>query len=286
MKPIVRWTIGDKCSPLGFTILREAIINFTKIYKNNFDYYVQYNFNSLDNTYKEEKLKDTVKDLGVNLKKQSWFESPININKPDNKIFSSVDNLKDSGSIWKICPPRLNLNVHEIVMDNDLVIYKKIPEIDQFLSRNDRILVLEDPIKYYGIYFGQNNDNNKVLNSGLFGLYPGYKFGENLKYFWEQNGSFPKLSYSDEQGFICGVLRKDQNILISKNTIVEMHFRGLCKFYKPEIKSDDFFLPYTQQLFNEFYDSGCGIHFVQSNTKDAHGAWDFFKKKKSNKLFV
>lgn len=285
MKPIVRWTIGDKCSPLGFSILREAITNFINIYKHNFDYYVQYNFTSYDNTHKEDKLKDTVKGLNVNLRKQSWFESPININKPETKIFSSVENLKDSGSIWKICPPRFNLNVHEIVMDNDLVIYKKIPEIDQFLSTNDKLLVLEDPIRYYGVYAGQNQDN-KVLNSGLFGLYPGYKFGDNLKYFWETNGSFQKLSYSDEQGFICGVLRKNANIMIPKTTIVEMHYRGLCKHYKPNVKSDDFFLPYTQQIFNEFYNSGCGIHFVQSNTKDAHGAWEYFKKKKSNKLFV
>lgn len=286
MKPIVRWTIGDKCSPLGFTILREAIINFTNIYKQSFDYYVQYNFNSFDNMHKEEKLRDTVKDLNVNLRKQSWTESPIDINKPESKVFSSVDNLKDSGSIWKVCPPRFNLDTHEIVMDNDLVIYKKIPEIDDFLSVNDKLLVLEDPIKYYGAYVGSNLDNSKVLNSGLFGLYPGYKFGDNLKYFWLNNGRFPKLSYSDEQGFICAVLRKDPNVMISKTTIVEMHFRGICKFYKPNVTSDDFFLPYNQEIFNEFYNHGCGIHFVQSNTKNAHGAWEYFKKKRANKLFV
>jgi len=286
MKPIIRWTIGDQCSPLGFTILREAIFNFTKIYKQTFEYYVQYNFNSFDSIHKEIKLQDTVKDLNVNLKKQTWTESPIDINKPQSKVFSSVENIKDSGSIWKICPPRFNINTHEIVMDNDLVIYKRIPEIDEFLSVNDRLLVLEDPIKYYGVYSGCNSNDSVKLNSGLFGLYPGYKFADNLKYFWSNNGKFSKLSYSDEQGLICGVLRKDPYILISKTIIVEMHRRGLCKYYKPNITSEDFFLDYTDDLFNEFYNNGFGIHFVQSNTKNTHGAWDLFKKKRANKLFV
>jgi len=285
MKPIVRWTIGDKCSPLGLVILREAVSSFVSIYKQIFDYYIQYNFDCFDQKHKEEKLKDALKDLDVNFKKQIWSEIPVGVNKPENKIFSRVDNLKDSGSIWKICPPRINIKTHEIIMDNDIVIYKKIPEIDQFLNSHDKLLVLEDPIKYYGVYY-KNHDDSKVLNSGLFGLYPDYDFSENLKYFWNENGSFKKLSYSDEQGFICGVLRRSNNIVISKNTIVEMHCKGLCKNYKPNIKTDNFMMEYTNDLFNEFYNNGCGIHFVQSNTKDHHLAWDFFKKKRTKKLFV
>jgi len=285
MKPIVRWTIGDKCSPLGLVILREAVSSFTGIYKKTFDYYIQYNFDSFDQKIKEEKLKYTLKGLNVNFKKQTWSEIPIDVNKPENKIFSRVDNLKDSGSIWKICPPRINIKTHEIIMDNDLVIYKKIPEIDQFLISNDKLLVLEDPIKYYGVYCN-NHDDSKVLNSGLFGLYPDYDFSENLKYFWNENGSFKNLSYSDEQGFICGVLRRFDNIMISKNKIIEMHCKGLCKNYKPNIETDNLMMEYTDDLFNEFYNNGCGIHFVQSNTKDYHLAWNFFKKARTKKLFI
>ena len=285
MKPIVRWTIGDKCSPLGLVILREAVSSFTGMYKKKFDYYVQYNFDSFDQTIKEQKLKDTLKGLDVNFKKQTWSEIPVHVNKPENKTFSRVDNLKDSGSIWKICPPRINIKTHEIIMDNDLVIYKKIPEIDQFLSSNDKLLVLEDPIKYYGVYCN-SHDDSKVLNSVLFGLHPDYDFSENLKYFWNENGSFNKLSYADEQGFICAVLRRSENILISKNTIVEMHCKGLFKSYKPSMKSDGAFVEYDNNLFNDFYIKGCGIHFVQSNTMGVHMAWDFFKKTRTKKIFI
>lgn len=286
MKPIVRWTMGDKCSPLGFTILREAVVNFTNIYKENFDYYIQYNFNSFDSAYKEEELKNITKNLNISLKKQSWLDSPLSINKPEDKNFSSVNSSKDAGSIWKLCPPRLNLNVHEIIMDNDLVIYKKVPQIDEFLSTNDKLLVLQDPVKYYGAYVDYNKDEEKILNAGFIGLHPGYDFASKLKCFWEETGSLKNLSYADEQGLVCATARRSPNILIPKTTIIEMHFKGLCRHYKPNVKTDDFFFPYSKQLFNEFYNLGCGIHFVQSNLKNSHLAWDFYKGKKINNLFI
>ena len=285
MKPIVRWTIGDKCSPLGLVILREAVSSFTGIYKKIFDYYIQYNFDSFDQKIKEEKLKDTLKGLDVNFKKQTWSEIPIDVNKPENKIFNCVNNSKDSGSIWKICPPRINIKTHEIIMDNDLVIYKRIPEIDRFLNFNDKLLVLEEPIKYYGVYSGYQDDS-KVLNSGLFGLHPNYDFSEILKHFWNKSGNNNNLSYADEQGFICAILRRSENIVISKNTIVEMHCNGLFKSYKPSMESNGGFIEYDKNLFNDFYIKGRGIHFVQSNTRGVHVAWGFFEKTRTKKLFI
>ena len=65
-----------------------------------------------------------------------------------------------------------------------------------------------------------------------------------------------------------------------------MHCKGLFKSYKPSMKSNGAFIEYDNNLFNDFYIKGHGIHFVQSNTRGVHVAWDFFKKTRTKKLFL
>ena len=57
---------GTLVIPNSVVILREAVSSFVSIYKQIFDYYIQYNFDCFDQKNKEEKLKDALKGLNVN----------------------------------------------------------------------------------------------------------------------------------------------------------------------------------------------------------------------------
>ena len=52
---------------------------------------------------------------------------------------------------WKLYPPRLRMESHEIILDNDILFFKRIPEIDEFLSSN-RSLLFEGRFREYGKY--------------------------------------------------------------------------------------------------------------------------------------
>ena len=88
---------------------------------------------------------------------------------------------------WKLYPPRIRLTQHEIFLDNDVVIYKKIPLIDEFLKSKKITFATEAKKRNYG-NFDKAIPEKTLINTGLFGLPPYFdiksKINEILKDGW------------------------------------------------------------------------------------------------------
>jgi hypothetical protein len=217
-------------------------------------------------------LREIVGHKPVSLVAQSWEDSPIPIDCFSNK----------GTSIWKFCPARLNINCHEIVSDNDVVIVKKFKQMDEFLSRTDSVILVEDPIKFQGKF--RHLFNNEKYNAGFVGLPPAYDLGNEMKKIWEQNGSPQTIGQSDEQGLTTAALKKEKFILIAKERFLLVHAQGgtAHAHYNVETNKND--LEYYQVDF--FGDNSDAYHFVGINKKDEHHHWELFKRQLKRGLVV
>ena len=214
MKPLVRWTIGfDKED--SYKILKLSISNFYKLYGDTFDYAVCYNKCNV------EKIK---MDIDLILIDQTKYMETLKV-------------LPFSTS-WKLYPPRIRLTQHEIFLDNDVVIYKKIPLIDEFLKSKKITFATEAKKRNYG-NFDKAIPEKTLINTGLFGLPPYFdiksKINEILKDGWN--------NWYDEQGLIASILFKENNFKI--------------------ISINDIFVCFDELKFGQY-----GIHFVGLNINE------------------
>lgn len=129
------------------------------------------------------------------------------------------------GVSWKLYPPRLALDSHEIFIDNDLIINEKIPEIDKFLESDDHCLLLEEDTRTYG-RFTKHVPANIYVNSGIFGVPPHFDFEAYVKSHimgkdWEINalGKYAESKTFDEQGLVALILSHQKHFMIPKKTI-------------------------------------------------------------------
>lgn len=216
-KPLARWTIGN-VSLTGFEILNHSIKNFRKNYP-EFDCLICYNEISF------EKLP----------KKNNYFLQTHDCCKIPVKPIST--------NAWKLFPPRLRINSYEIFIDNDLIIYDRIPEIDKFLESNRPICygcydsrplpygIFSKEIKYF-------RKDNFILNSGFFGVFPHYDFENEIIYYLNKL-EVKSWGYFDEQGLVA-------LCLLNKNPIVIDH-------------------DYISNCWQEYKSGKYGCHFAGHN---------------------
>lgn len=232
MKKIVRWHIGDP-SQIGWDILKESVLRLQKLYP-EFECFLHLN--------------------GSSTSFPLLFESDTNIQivVQDSNTCSHLP-IKFSAEDWKLCPPRVNLNAYEIIMDNDLVLAKRIPSIDEFLF-SDRPICLEAAAdhdlvrKSYG-QFNQKIGQEIRLNSGLYGFPPGFDFEKKLLDLWKGIESWS--SRYDEQGSVVAAISDVEHITIPATQI----------------------LPLGQgATFRE----GLGYHFLHAN-KGQSSAWEGYR---------
>lgn len=208
MLPIFRWTIGP-VQPAGFDCLKRSIKSATNLYECE----AVICHNRLN-----DKQLDELHDLRVRLLSQETDPAAQTIN--------------PIGVAWKLIPPRLDINRREIFIDNDLIIVKRIPEIDYFLASSSTLL-LEADSRTYG-QFDRHVPPDKNINSGLFGLPIGFDLQRYISFYvddWQINsGSANELSKTfDEQGLVAFVLlsHPDYKIISSKTiTNCEHHFES------------------------------------------------------------
>lgn len=200
-KILVRWTIGP-VRHQGFLALRYSIEKFAKIY--NLE---KSNFIICCNNLNENQF-NFIKSLNVPIYKQK---------EGDYKVLPK-------GVAWKLYPPRLNPDGHELFIDNDLIIEEKINEIEEFFDSN-KTLVLEDNNRAYG-KFENYISKNVLINSGLFGLPPDFDLKKYMDFYikeWQKNttkGHEESFTW-DEQGLIALILPKYPHIIIRKEQITK-----------------------------------------------------------------
>jgi hypothetical protein len=181
MKPLVRWTIGDKTDVYSYECLRRSIYFLRKLYGDSLDYVVCQNGSSR-----------TPINVGVPVVKQEPHITSISV------LPYSV--------CWKLYPPRLRIKSHEIFIDNDVVFLQRIPSIDRFLAGSKHFFASEAVRRNYGNY----DDcvlSNININSGFFGLPPGFDFAGEIETHLKGKWS----NYFDDQGMVATILHKQKD---------------------------------------------------------------------------
>jgi hypothetical protein len=230
-KPIWRWTLGP-VSDQGFYILKESVKKIKQTYGTTFQYVVCWNGLT-------PKQLDQLKQIKVDLFQQMPDSLPY---PPKNEM-------------WKLYPPRLDMNVHEIVVDNDIVIFDKIPIIDQFLESNFNLL-------YEGLHRSLGSYDRYVppglrINSGIYGVPPGFDLKAGILHLLSNDKTPGWKDRFDDQGIIAHVLTKNGNFQILRQSTVPI--------LEPQMVA-----PKT----------GCqGMHFVFANRMESQ-PWNQYKLRK------
>jgi hypothetical protein len=179
-RPILRWTFGP-CYNNGLLILLESIRRAQIIYGDIFDLVVVHNGQT------EDKLAK-IADTGIRMVAADPTSLPI----------------PPSACKWKLYPPRLDISVHEIVIDNDWVFTKRLPIIDLFL-KDDATMI------YEGLHGEHGSFKHMVpevisVNSGCYGMPPGYDFCEEIRKLLIATGHKKWKDHFDDQGVVGGTL--------------------------------------------------------------------------------
>jgi len=255
-KPLFRWTCGP-CLQQGLDILAESIHRTTDaLGVDKWDWLICHNgLNKDEVTF----LHNAIDDLPVQLLNQNWATCPI----PDNCQSPRIPNgafqwngNKCGGTLWKVCPARVRMESHEIVMDNDVILLKAFPQIEEWLKQTEKALILEEPIMFYGKYTPLFDKEGPYLNSGFMGFPPGYDFGSRIFEEWVKNERHMNLSQADEQGLLTYTLSQLPSIRINKEQMVEVLHRDI----------------HTHITGNEE-----GVHFTQANRIPNHNPWGRYR---------
>ena len=234
MANVIRWTIGP-VRHSGFNCLKLSIDLWRRLYKDTFQYYVCYN-NINDKQIAE------LNSLGVNLVDQNLHKNSLKY--------------KPKSTAWKLYPPRLQLDSHEIFIDNDLLVYKKAPWLEAYLASDDMFLVTSAHKRFYGIWDFLIPENFPNINTGFFALPPNYNLHRMIKNTFEMYPGKHWQTHYDEEGIMTALMmRKNLKIISMEDLFVNnsgmtdyrlgiygTHFAGINS------GNDDFFIRYVKEF--------------------------------------
>jgi hypothetical protein len=192
MKPLARWTIGNTTKD-GWDCLKMSIESFVRYYDVDVEICFNCDVLNLPTISAKFRLFDQ-----RSCRPDGWPEA--------------------KGVAWKLYPPRLNINRHEIQIDNDIVLNDRIEEIDRFFI-SDCTLLLEGNSRTYG-RFEKHVPVGYQINSGIFGMPPGFDLANYIDFLvgveWEKNalGEHDKNETFDEQGIVAFALLSYKTFVI------------------------------------------------------------------------
>lgn len=263
-KPIFRWTFGP-CHPAGYAVLEESMQQAVKLFGDFFDWRLC--VNNLTHEQIDIVRTECIADLPITLFQQDVGCSPIPWETRRFKRGSSWS----VGSFWKVCPARMSLDVHEIIVDNDIVLLRSFPELDHFLHSTDFVLLNEDQWLYHGNYTDLLPAGLQV-NSGFIGLPPGYDFGKEIKSVWLRFGCRPIETNGDEQGLLG---------LVVTTTI---HYKKIPWQVLPEyLDHHDGVEQILPLILENRRQSASGIHFTKVNRSTMHKGWQAYERLRNSK---
>lgn len=275
--PILRWTFGNNSSSNGLNSLMHSVALATELYGPHFRYFLLCNSSDPD---KIDIVRRICAKHGVGLRMQSWSDMPFRHAMPPNKSSDMENHEHFSGSIWKICPPRLDMACHEIVLDNDVLLFKRVPEIDEFLKSDRALISCDVGGTFFGRYAHLHNDNSPYYNTGILGYPPGWDLASTLVELWDDY-PLENLSYADEQGLLSAAVATMNPILVKPTRVAIAHPRG----FSPENfgRGGDGYS--YRKDFARVLKRFCGIHFVGLNRSEDHIGWRLFLNQAHVKQF-
>lgn len=234
MKPLARWTIGYTES-IGKDMLRESLVRFKKLYP-EFDRVVCYN-------HIDAGELGFVKGL-ADLYEQYESEAPCPLSKPFKDYEESV------GCGWKLCPSRLRLAAHELWIDNDIIIFQRLPEIDRWLASATAGLICEGMHRrrMFGAFDHLIPPEIRAC-AGMFGLPPHFDFSAIALRYCRFLGIH--LGGYNEQGFtVAMVVNLNDYVFVPLTTMFIMEDQAAFPKQLPP-----------------------ALHFVGANRKNWHSGW-------------
>lgn len=236
MRAIARWTIGHTTED-GYECLQLSVESVTSLY----DVQVVICHNCPAN-----KLPSSLKQYPLIDQHQYADSGPA-----------------PKGVAWKLYPPRLASDYHELVIDNDIILKESIPQIEQFLNGN-LTLLLEGDSRTYG-RFEKHVPPGFQINSGIYGMPPGFDLNRFVQFYagqaWEKNALYEndKSETFDEQGLVAvALLSHPQFVIIPAKSVTNCEHNLV---------------------------DGLGHHFIGLNRRRFHAPYRLYKTSKY-KLFL
>ncbi|MDB6124120.1 MAG: hypothetical protein JWQ71_3113 [Pedosphaera sp.] len=230
-KIAIRWTIGD-VSTRGFEALRLSIWGAWKLFGPEATYVVC--FNSISLELAKVRTGDVPKSV-------LWHESTAN--QLPQFLKSHLDRDMSEGVSWKFAPLRLFPDRHELVLDNDCILWD-VPLAIQDWLEGDKVCVLAEDVRSCFGHFAAHC-GEEPRNSGIRGLPPRFDLEGVIRRILEQQPVMLR-SELDEQGLQVAALSHETSPLVV--TIDEV---SICSPFPPHLPSL----------------GRCGAHFVGLNAK-------------------
>lgn len=224
-----------KVGKLGWTILFESIRNIKKVYP-EFDIFVCHNKLS------DEEI-DRLGECNVNLIRQDDLDKPFDFFDHDEGLVRNF--------CWKLIPPRIRIDAHELWVDNDIIIRDRIARIDQWLM-TDAAIIGTGYNPDYGQFINVVK-SNYVHCAGFFGLPPDFDFQEALSVVCDGR----KLTGYDEQGVVTHIVTRTKNYI----SLPQSDLALLSEYW-------------SHRGVRWFPN---GLHFARANRFDGHKSWKSYK---------
>jgi len=140
MKPLARWTIGCVL-PHGIDVLRSSVRSFHRLYP---EYDIIICWNNLDG-----QQLNRVKLMGFEMHEQKESDSVYPLCEVKKARERSCKTHGMPGWGWKLSPPRLRIEAHELWADNDIIFVKEQPTLTKWV-RSDACVIARCENPYYG----------------------------------------------------------------------------------------------------------------------------------------
>ena len=238
MKPLVRWIIGPVYEA-GFRCLARSVRELRRCYRDDIDYLICHN-------QLNDEQREFVEKIGVPTYEQKPTDFPVQ----PTYWPEDVGSLKGTRCAWKLYPPRMRPDGHEIIMDNDIIIRSRIEAVKWFMQAN-RPMLAQGRSRNYG-YFDSMIPPAYTLNNGIIGLPPNFDFQARLLKFLPEKWDW--TCFFDDQGLVVAALIDFLPMVIPSREV------GLCGPNDPPPDSH-------------------GIHFVGLNSNKKHLGWETYGKR-------
>lgn len=243
-KMVIRWTFGEtrarSLSPQALDML-EISIKFMTLLIPKARFVVCYN-----------------NLTPITLKKIKMIVSEADIDALDTTrlLPHSLARTDVKNSWWKYAIPRLDEDAYEIIIDNDVILWRIPPTLEKAIRENALVALTDAAGQYYGDFHNLvvREDPSLRLNAGLLGMPPNFRLNFELIKMVELKDFF-----HSEQGFTAlnFALYKDTKYLIPLTEVTQLNII--------EVPPEELIIKYYGGHF-----SGC-----------SYGHFDFWEKKYS-----